>query len=1228
MPRDSVSMPPLADTDLPLPGQGIPLQPLADAAPLPQDPALSEDSVLSAETAPTRERIRSDGGRGIEVIAGLVVAPDLPVQAQADSAPAAPGLLAAPMALIDDIAAPAGRLLAAPTGSERAIASHAIPSDTLFPNQWHLENTGQSGGVPGLDLNVTRVWDEFSGAGVTVGIWDDGIEYTHHDLNDNYDTSLHITVGALLHDPFPENSNSMHGTAVAGLIAAENNGTGTVGVAWGATIAGVDMFEDATLDFENSFLELDNFDITNHSWGFTTPFDANILNTGWTTFFAGWLESVETGRGGLGTINVKSAGNDRTDGRDANDSSLNNIPQTIAVAAISHDNNVSWYSTPGAAVLIAAPSNGATGAGMWTTDRTGAVGYSNGTNQAGNTDADYTSSFGGTSSAAPVTAGVVALMLEANPDLGWRDVQTILASTARHVGSAIGAAPAGNELYTWTVNGATTWNGGGMHFSNDYGYGLVDALAAVRLAESWTLQSTSANWQQQVAATWTGDLIPPDNDIVGISFDLDVTADIDLEHVGLQLGWGLGPEATGAYLVTLTSPDGTSSILSRPQNNGDSVTGTWLFESNQFRGEVSVGTWTVHVADLWAGFTESVTSAQLILRGAAQDADDIWIFTNEFGDLAGGAHGHTTAIADTNGGSDTLNAAAVTLAAVIDLGAGTGQIDGVAVTLSGIEHAVTGDGDDWLRGDAGANSLSGGRGADTLDGGAGADTLAGGQGNDLYVVDAAGDVVVETATGGVDTVHAFGSHTLALHVENLVLIGTGNVNGAGNAGNNSLTGNAAANALFGMAGTDTLFGGAGNDTLNGGTGADIMVGGAGNDVYVVDHLGDSITEAAGGGIDLVQSALGYTLGVHVERLVLTGSANVSGTGNALDNILSGNAGNNVLTGFAGDDALVGAGGNDTLQGGLGNDTLNAGAGADSMVGGLGDDLYVVDNGGDVVVENAGEGTDMVQSFVNYTLGANLENLQLIGTANVNGAGNSDANTLTGNTGNNQLFGLDGNDMLFGGQGDDTLGGGLGDDTLNGGAGADSMVGGAGNDTYVVGDGGDIVVEGVGGGTDTVQSLVSHTLVANVENLTLTGAGNINGAGNADANVLTGGNGNNALFGLDGNDTLAGGLGIDTLAGGLGADHFVFGSAAEVGLGADSDRITDFLSGTDKVHLAGLGGALSFIGAAAFSGAAGQLRYSVAAGTGTLEGDLDGNSTADFALLFTNGTALLAGDLIL
>lgn len=551
-------------------------------------------------------------------------------------------------------------------------------------------------------------------------------------------------------------------------------------------------------------------------------------------------------------------------------------------------------------------------------------------------------------------------------------------------------------------------------------------------------------------------------------------------------------------------------------------------------------------------------------------------------------------------GTDTVSAAfSYTLGDNIEalVLTGTASVNG---TGNADANTLTGNaGANVLSGLDGNDTLSGGSGDDTLDGGSGDDSLIGGSGNDLFIVDSVGDVVVEASSGGTDTVQSSVSYALAANVEHLVLTGTGNLNGTGNTLANSITGTDGANSLSGLDGNDSLFGGAGDDTLDGGsgddrldggTGNDSMAGGAGNDVYIVDALGDTVTEAASNGTDRVESSVSFTLGANVENLTLTGLAAINGTGNTLSNVLIGNEAANSLSGLDGNDSLDGGAGNDTLDGGAGADTLNGGTGDDSMVGGLGNDTYVVDSAGDVVVEAASAGTDLVQSSVSYVLGDNVENLTLTGSAIINGTGNALNNTLTGNAEANVLLGLLGNDNLYGGAGNDSLEGGDGNDLLDGGTGNDTLVGGLGNDTYVVDSLNDIVVEVAGAGTDLVQSSVTFTLDAALENLTLTGSAAINGTGNAGANTLSGNSGaniltaeagndslygggaNDTLLGGDGDDYLDGGTGNDSMDGGSGNDTFVVDSIGDVVVEGEDGGIdlvrssVSFVLGTNFEHL--------------------------------------------------------------
>ena len=396
----------------------------------------------------------------------------------------------------------------------------------------------------------------------------------------------------------------------------------------------------------------------------------------------------------------------------------------------------------------------------------------------------------------------------------------------------------------------------------------------------------------------------------------------------------------------------------------------------------------------------------------------------------------------------------------------------------------------------------------------------------------------------IDTVSKTTSYTLPSLIENLTLTGIANINGTGNSLNNTITGNSANNILNGKsgndklnggAGADTLYGELGNDILNGGIGADIMLGGAGNDTYYVDNVGDKVyetkttssTSGDAGGIDKVNSSISYTLTSFVENLSLTGSSNINGTGNSLNNKITGNSAANKLTG------------------GAGNDILDGKAGIDTMIGGTGNDIYYVDSKKDVVTEKKDEGRDKVVSYLeSYTLAANVEDLDLLSSA-ITGIGNALDNTIMGNELDN---------VLKGGAGADILVGGLGNDTLDGGKGNDYLAGGAGNDTYYVDNEEDEVIELEKEGIDTVISSVTYTLTDYVENLTLTGKSNINGTGNDLDNIIIGNSGANTLTGNAGNDTLDGKAGADRLIGGTGDDIYYVDNVKDVVIEEENEGI--------------------------------------------------------------------------
>jgi serralysin len=277
--------------------------------------------------------------------------------------------------------------------------------------------------------------------------------------------------------------------------------------------------------------------------------------------------------------------------------------------------------------------------------------------------------------------------------------------------------------------------------------------------------------------------------------------------------------------------------------------------------------------------------------------------------------------------------------------------------------------------------------------------------------------------------------------------------------------------------------------------------------------------------------------------------------------ISGNTLANVLSAGAGNDALYGLAGNDVLNGEDGDDTLDGGTGADTMSGAAGNDVYVVDSTGDIVNESEAGGYDTVRTtLTSYVLAGILEALEFAGTGSCKGTGNALANKLSGGTGNDFLYGL---------AGDDILNGNSGADTLDGGAGSDTMSGGAGNDIYLVDDLADLVNEATSAGLDTIKTtLSSYVLGDNVETLEFTGTGttSFTGTGNALANTLHGGAGNDSLYGLAGNDVLNGQGGDDVLDGGAGGDTMNGGAGADVYLVDNTaDRVNEAAgAGTDTV----------------------------------------------------------------
>ena len=337
-----------------------------------------------------------------------------------------------------------------------------------------------------------------------------------------------------------------------------------------------------------------------------------------------------------------------------------------------------------------------------------------------------------------------------------------------------------------------------------------------------------------------------------------------------------------------------------------------------------------------------------------------------------------------------------------------------------------------------------------------------------------------------------------------------------------------------------------------------------NSVIAVDWAINGIPAGHGNSINISQFVAGvgtYTITARaydntgwvrthldqVEEHVSWTVALTAGNATEGNDTIAGTLFGDYLVGLAGNDVINGDNGDDAIFGDIGNDTLNGGNGLDTMKGGFGDDNYFIDNTGDVVTEKLNEGTDKVNSSITYKLSANVENLTLTGTSAINGTGNNLNNTLVGNSAANQLNGDVGND---------TLDGKSGNDALRGWSGIDTMIGGVGNDSYYVENTGDVVTEKLNEGTDMVNSSVTYTLSANVENLTLAGASAINGTGNGLNNILVGNSAANQLNGGVGNDILDGGTGANSLTGGIGNDIFRFTTKDNVNLITDYSVVSD------------------------------------------------------------------------
>lgn len=824
-----------------------------------------------------------------------------------------------------------------------SIRQDGQPIDPLFYEQWYLS-----------DANILPVWKDYTGAGVKVGVFDLGfVDVNHSDLVNNLSQD---TIDGVVRSQIAE-----HATLVAGVIGATKNNLGSIGVAYDATISSIAVGQGDNINL-NVIYDYKNYDIVNNSWGFTAPFVDNFIANPQNE--QPFIDAASLGRNGLGTIIINSAGNERQEGGNANTSNFDNNRFGITVGAINKNADLGSleisqkpFSNAGANLLISAPGSNITSTSLIIENSNGSI------------FGDNYEVTEGTSFATPIIAGITALMLEANPDLGYRDVQEILAYSARNVL---------DSSTSWQENGANNWNGRGLHFSHDYGFGNVDALAAVRLAETWTQQQTFENEVQgSITKTVTGGTLSSSS-IFTDTVNFNTTQQMVAEHVEVRLN--LQHSRIGDLVVTLTSPDGTNSILlnrldKAPSDAADLGHGagdfTYTYGSTANWGENPNGTWTLKIEDKVTGEVGVLRDWKLSVYGDVASANSNYIYTNEFAGITSTAAKN---LADTSG-DDTINTAAVTGNVSINLASGANStIAGNTLTMGSttvIERVFTGDGNDTLLGNSSNNLLYSGRGNDTLDGKDGNDWLVGKSGNDILTGGSGSDrfVIIKGDTGSKD-IQDFnlGSDFLviagygALKFADLTVTQVGaNSHITLSDGQQIILRNITASSLtsssvvfqeefsisdlvlskFEYMGTDNsdaqyiysgslpslMYGKGGDDTIWGGTGDDEIYGGTGNDILI-------------------------------------GSPNsTSDAGNGKD----------VLYGEEGDDQLYGAGDNDKLYGGLGNDRLQGYAGNDLLAGGTGYNTLYGEEGNDTFYLEGGLNTVFGDSSGTANLNGNTGN---------------------------------------------------------------------------------------------------------------------------------------------------------------------------------------------------------------------------------------------------------------
>ena len=497
---------------------------------------------------------------------------------------------------------------------ECSVSTHPY-ADPLYGCQWHLSNTGQFDGAD-QDINVEAAWGATLGSGVNVAVVDGHMRTTHPDLRDNIVTARNHNFFSPP-DADDEEEELFHATAVAGLIGARDNELGVRGVAPRASLHSIDLLGGNASDFQEGqamTLHLRDTHISNNSWG---PLDAGVPEPAHSAWFSAIERGVRTGAGGKGISYVWAAGNGGRRGDDANLDEYANHYGVTAVCAVNIDDTRSEFSETGANLWVCAPSdNDADQRGL--SDQRGLMTTA---------PSGYEPDFGGTSGAAPVVSGVIALMRAANPELTWRDVKLILAATARKNDSTNSGWEDGALQY-----GSSTER---YSFNHEYGFGVVDAGAAVARALTWPDTDTLPAFREITGSSTAAPLLIPDLPDGGTSTTITSTLEVDnyVDFVEfLEINIDLTHTSMRDLDIDLVSPSGVTSRLARKGQgyvffifdyypSSSPIDGNHRFGSARHLGENAAGPWTLRVTDRATGNSGTLKSWSVTAYGHGHTPD-------------------------------------------------------------------------------------------------------------------------------------------------------------------------------------------------------------------------------------------------------------------------------------------------------------------------------------------------------------------------------------------------------------------------------------------------------------------------------------------------------------------------------------------------------------------------------------------------------------------------------